>query len=145
MAPLLLPEGSLETVKSELQIFDRPEYQVSQLSGDWVQFKPVTSCVGTPIQIDAPRAKGIYTDLTNSFLSISCSIVGASDAAVAATSKVALVNLALSSLFKDVSLLINNQKVEGDSQMYAYKSYIYNLLAASVAFKKHQLAASGWG
>jgi len=148
MAPLLLPEGSLETVKSELQIFDRPEYQVSQLSGDWVQFKPVTSCVGTsvgtPIQIDAPRAEGIYTDLANSFLSISCSIVGASDAALAATSKVALVNLALSSLFKDVSLLINNQKVEGDSQMYAYKSYIYNLLAASVACKKHQLAASGW-
>src|SRR3977135_3996023 len=149
MAPLLLPEGSLETVKSELQIFDRPEYQVSQLSGDWVQFKPVTSCVGTsvgtPIQIDAPRAEGIYTDLANSFLSISCSIAaGASDAALAATNKVALVNLALLSLFKDVTLFNNKQKVEGDSQIYAYKSYIYNLLAASVACKKHQLAASGW-
>ena len=41
-------------------------------------------------------------------------------------------------------MLINNQKVEGDSQTYAYKSYIYNLLAAGVACKKHQLAACGW-
>jgi hypothetical protein len=149
MAPLLLPEGSLETVKSELQIFDRPEYQVSQLSGSWQEFKPVTSCVGTnvgtPIQIDVPRAEGMYTDLANSFLQISCTIVtGTADAAIAKDAKVAMVNLALSSLFRDVTLLINNQKVEGDSQMYSYKAYIYNLLAASVACKKHQLAAAGW-
>jgi len=152
MPPVLLPEGSHETVKSELQIFDRPEYQVSQLHGDWIEFTPVTSCagskVGTPIQFDVPKAEGLYTDLANSFLTISCSIVtGTNDAPVALvekTPKVALVNLALASLFKDVTLLINNSKVEGDSQMYAYKSYIYNLLAAGVACKKHQLAACGW-
>src|SRR3981189_898604 len=105
MASLLLPEGSQQTVKSELQIFEPPEYQVAQLHGDWIEYKPVTSCVGsnvgTPIQIDVPRAEGLYKDLANSFLSISCSIVTGTDIAPVALTKgatapkVALINLVL--------------------------------------------------
>jgi len=153
MPPVLLPEGSLETVKSELQIFDRPDYQVSQLSGGWIEYKPQTSCVGTdvgtPIIIDVPEAEGMYTDLGSSYLALAISIITGTDQAPVALSstaapKLALVNLGLSSLFKDLALFINNQKVEGDSQLYAYKAYMYNLLAASTATKAHQLASCGW-
>src|SRR3981189_485036 len=101
MAPVLLPEGSHETVKSKLQIFDRPEHQVSQLHGDWIEFTPVTSCagsnVGTPIQFDVAKAEGFYTDSANSFITISCSIVtGTKDARVPLAEKqpkLALANL----------------------------------------------------
>src|SRR3981189_1298135 len=112
MPPVLLPEGSLETVKSELQIFDRPDYQVSQLSGDWIEYKPQTSCVGsdvgTPIITDVPEAEGMYTDLGSWYLALAISIfTGTDQAPVALPSggtapKLALVNLGLSSLFKDV-------------------------------------------
>ena len=124
--------------QSELQIFDRPEYQVSQLSGGWIEYKPQSSCVGmdvgTPIIIDVPQAEGMYTDLASSYLMLSFSIVTGTNKAPVALSlsaipNVALVNLGLSSLFKDLALFINNQKVEGDSQLYAYKAYLYNLLA----------------
>src|SRR5271156_3756496 len=148
MAPLLLPEGSHETVKSELQIFDRPEYQVSQLHGDWIEFKPTTPCVGTdtstPILFDIPAADGLYTDLSSSFIVLDVCLLRTADVCIGKDAKVGVINLALSSLFKDVAILINNQKIEGDSQMYAYKSYLYNLLAASSMCKKYQLAASGW-
>src|SRR5271156_5141901 len=148
MAPLLLPEGSHETVKSELQIFDRPEYQVSQLHGDWIEFKPTTPCVGTdtstPILFDIPAADGLYTDLSSSFIVLDVCLLRTADVCIGKDAKVGVINLALSSLFKDVAILINNQKIEGDSQMYAYKSYLYNLLAASSMCKKYQLAAAGW-
>src|SRR3977135_232 len=150
MPPLFLPEGSHETVKSELHIFDRPEYQVSQLRGDWVEYK-AKDCTGidtvTPIQIDVPAAEGVYTDLANSYITLAFTVItGTNEAPVtlAETAKVAPINLALASFFKDVCLTVNNIKVEGDSQLYAYKAYLYNLLAASVVCKKHQLAASGW-
>src|SRR3981189_1055831 len=75
-------------------------------------------------------------------------ITGTDQAPVALSStaspKLALVNLGLLSLFKDLALFINNQKVKGDSQLYAYKAYMYNLLAVSTATKAHQLASCGW-
>jgi len=147
MPPLLLPEGSLETVKSELQIFDRPEYQVSQLHGDWIEYTPTVSCVGTdtatPIQFNVPAAEGLYTDLANSYLIINLT-VSKGDAVIANAAKVGLLNFPLGSLFKDVSLYVNNQKVEGDTQMYAYKAYLYNLLGAGAIAKQYQLLAGGW-
>ena len=150
MPPLLLPEGTLETVKSECQIFDRPEYQVSQLHGDWLEYKPTADCkgtdVGTPIIFNIPKAEGLYTDLSNSYMLVNFSIVNADDGVIAPAdcAKVALVNMGLSSLFRDVAFLVNNVKVEGDSQLYPYKAYLYNLLGASDTCKKYQLGACGW-
>src|SRR3981189_2555757 len=131
MSPVLLPEGSLETVKSELQIFDRPDYQVSQLSGGWIEYKPQTSCVGTdvgtPIIIDVPEAEGMYTDLGSYGDPVPHSFQSDTDQAPVALSsstapKLALVNQGLCS-FAVVAIGCDESRgVEGDSQLYAYKA-----------------------
>src|SRR5271155_4320550 len=101
----MLPEGSHETVRSELQIFDRPEYQVSHLKGAWIEYTPIASCAGTeiasPIQFDIPKAEGLYTDLANSYVAVTVSILldNAALTAGATATKVALNNLALATLF----------------------------------------------
>src|SRR3981189_202360 len=106
MPPVLLPEGSLETVNSELQIFDRPDYQVSQLNGGWIEYKPQTSCVGTdvgtPSIIDVPEAERMYTDLGSSYLALAISIITGTDQAPVALSSTAAPKLALI----DVALFI---------------------------------------
>ena len=58
---------------------------------------------------------------------------------------VAFENFAIGTLFKDVSFLSANQtKLEGESQQYHYRAYLYALLNASSAAKKYHLSVAGW-
>src|SRR3981189_1328824 len=63
----------------------------------------------------------------------------------AAGAVVAFENNIIGTLFRDVSLITENQtKVEGENQNYAYKVYLYTLLNASKSAKAYQLANCGW-
>ena len=54
-------------------------------------------------------------------------------------------NFALGTLFKDVSFLSSNQtKLEGESQQYAYRAFLYALINGSYSAKKFQLQVAGW-
>ena len=54
-------------------------------------------------------------------------------------------NFALGTLFKDVSFLSSNQtKLEGESQQYAYRAFLYALINGSYSAKNFQLQVAGW-
>ena len=140
-------EGTAETVKSELSIFDPLPYQVSHVKADWIRQEPENQCYGTntatPIIINFDRSPGLYLDFSDSFIDVCVAIEGLA-AESAANNKTAFVNFAMHSLFKDISFSINNTKVEGENQMYAFKAYLLAFLNSSQVAKKHQLGCAGW-
>src|SRR5277367_4904793 len=140
-------EGTAETVKSELSIFDPLPYQVSHVKADWIRQDPENNCYGTntatPIILNFDRSLGLYLDFSDSFIDMCVAIEGLSTEA-AANNKTAFINFIMHSLFKDISFSINNTKVEGENQLYAFKSYIYALLNCSQQAKSHQMQSQGW-
>ena len=142
----MLDEGSAETVKAELSIFEPLPYQVSHIKGNWIRHEPENDSLGTntntPITFKIPKAAGLYIDFNDSFIDLEVAIE--SSATFATDTSVAFVNFALHSLFKDVTFEINGTKIEGANQHYAYKAYIFALINASQEAKRHQLQSSGW-
>ena len=95
---------------------------------------------GTPLIFEVPRSPGLYVDLSNAFVEVQLILVQGA----AAHTDVSYVNNVLHTLFKDVSLSLNNTKVEGENMNYAFKSYIYSVVNTSAQAKSHQLQTSGW-
>ena len=62
-----MDEGSSETVKAELSIFDSLPYQVTHVKGDWIKVDPENNCygtnTGTPLIFEIPKSPGLYIDL----------------------------------------------------------------------------------
>src|SRR5277367_5491494 len=73
-------EGTAETVKSELSIFDPLPYQVSHVKADWIRQEPENQCYGTntatPITIKFDRSPGFYLDFSDSFIDVCVAIEG---------------------------------------------------------------------
>src|SRR5277367_5362726 len=90
-------EGTAETVKSELSIFDTLPYQVSHVKADWIRQDPENNCYGTntatPIILNFDRLPGLYLDFSDSFIDMCVAIEGLSTEA-AANNKTAFVNFA---------------------------------------------------
>src|SRR5277367_6266280 len=139
-------EDTAEMVKSELSIFDPLPYQVSHVKADWIRQEPENQCYGintvAPIIIKFDRSPGLYLDFSDSFIDVCVAIEGLGTEK-AANYKTTFVNFAMHSLFKDISFSINNTKVEGENQMYAFKAYILAYLNSCQVAKKHQMASTG--
>src|SRR5437773_3657421 len=139
--------GSSESVKSELSMFDGHSYQVTHLKAQWLPILPknqYTGTNGTDIIFKIRKSPGWYLSLRDSYITVQVSIEKADGTAVDAE-LVGFENFALGTLFKDVSFLSSNQtKLEGESQQYAYRAYLYALLNGSYSAKKFQLQVAGW-
>ena len=71
-----------------------------------------------------------YTDLSEASLFIEYTVVtDDDDTAVTVADKAAPVNNLLHSIFSNVQMLINGEKVTGNYEQYAYKAYITDLVA----------------
>ena len=140
--------GSSESVKSELAMFNGPSYQVTHLRGQWLQLLPENQyqgSAGTNIQFKIPNAAGWYLDFNDSYVLVEAKIVTSDDKAVGPKNLVAFENFALGTLFKDVSFTtLTNTKLEGETQSYHYRAYLYTLLNASYSTMKFQLGVAGW-
>ena len=72
---------------------------------------------------------GNYTDLNEAILFIEYTVVAGDDTAVTAADEAAPVNNLLHSIFSNVQMLINGEKVTGNYEQYPYKAYITDLVA----------------
>src|SRR5438477_8617014 len=139
--------GSSESVKSELSMFDGHSYQVTHLKAQWLPILPqnqYTGTDGTDIIFKIRKSPGWYLSLRDSYITVQVSIEKA-DGTDVDKDIVGFENFALGTLFKDVSFLSSNQtKLEGESQQYAYRAFLYALLNGSYAAKKFQLQVAGW-
>ena len=128
-------------------MFDGHSYQVTHLKGQHLEIWPENKYEGYDgrnIQFRIPKAAGWYINFKDSYFVIEVSILKEDNTAVA-NDLVALENFAIGTLFKDVTLATQNQtKLEGESQNYMYRTYLYALLNANYTAKKFQLAVAGW-
>ena len=71
----------------------------------------------------------LYTDPSSALLKIEYQVCKTDGTPIAVTEDAAPVNNILHSLFSSVQLLINGEKVTGNSEEYPYKAYLLNLLS----------------
>ena len=121
-----MEEGTAETVKAELCIFEALPYQVTHIQADWNRHDTKNNCLGTntdtPIIFNIPKSAGLYIDFNDSFVDMELAIEASG---LAGNEKVSFCNFPMHTLFQDISFSINNTKIEGENQHYAYKAYIY--------------------
>jgi hypothetical protein len=135
-------EGSCECMKSELDLFSVPPTQTSIESATIVEHHKTSSITGSgPIEFDIKSTGVEYIDLNNTQLYVKVKIVKADGSAIAANAPVGPVNGLLNSLFSQVDVSFNGQKITDSSNNYPYRAYIEDLLSYGPAAKKSQLTA----
>ena len=78
---------------------------------------------------------GNYTDLNEASLYVEYTVVDGDGTDVTAADKAAPVNNVLHSIFSNVQMLINGEKVTGNYEQYPYKAYITDLVATEYRVK----------
>ena len=145
-----------EVFKPELALFMSPDVQSSIEKGGWVEVLTENMQLNTGIFEFMIAGTDEYIDLANTYISINASVCNAdgtaivapaaatsSSAAVAGTD-VAFVNFVLHSMFQDITVYLNGEKVCGGDQVYPYKCMMSTLLAYSDAGLKQQFTAAGF-
>lgn len=137
---------SIPCGKSELLLFEPPATQVCMRKAMWVDVHPLNSVNESsgPIQFSITGSDDSYIDLNDTLLYIRCKVSAENATKQPAAGEVAPVNLMLSSLFSDVEVHLGDRQIEGGDHLYAYKSYISNLLNYDSSMKKTQLRAAGF-
>lgn len=140
-----LHQKSCECVKSELDLFSLPPTQTSIDSGKWVQYKPVSSLTDdAPIEFVVPGHGDEYTDLSQTLLQVTASIVKSADGTKMTEEEsktVGPIDNWLHSLFNQVDLYLNHKLVSPQNNTYAYRAYIENLLNYGASAKNSHLTS----
>lgn len=140
-----LHNNSCECVKSELDIFALPTTQTSIESGQWMQYRPISSLTDDgPIEFLIPGAGDEYIDLSHTMISISARIENNDSSRLAVDTNVAPVNNWLHSLFSQLDIYLNQKLVSPPNNTYAYRAYIETLLNYGPAAKASHLTCGLW-
>lgn len=142
-----LHHQSCECVKSELDLFTLPATQTSIESGNWIQYKPISSITEeSPLEFVVSALNDEYLDLANTMINIKAKISkpNGEKIAEAIDKDVGPVNNWLHSLFSQVDLYINQKLVSPQNNTYAYRSYIETLLNYDDGAKMSHLTCGLW-
>ena len=136
----------MECKNSALCLFDEQSVQTDITGTSVVEYYPQTSLsAGGPIEFFIPGAVDEYLDLSDSSILVHASIVKTDGKPIDNTKdKVCFVNQAISSLFQDVYLQIQDKQVEGGQHLYPYNGYLSSLLQFHPSSKKTHMQAWGW-
>lgn len=142
-----MPDETTEHLLGEVMLFE-PVMQQTYLLTEFDRiYHPIASIQpGAPIEFFVKNAEKLYLDLNNSFLRIRLQIKkkdntnmpGANDV------KTAPINNFMHSLFKDVTVQLNNKTVTDPSNMYPYRAYLETLINYSHDVQKYRLLSEGW-
>ena len=120
----------MEVVKQDLALFKPPEVQTAFVKGAWIDIFPLNLNLNSASIEFEMVANADYIDLNDTILSINAGIVkgdgGALTAitALSAGNDAAFVNYPLHSMFSDVMVYFNGERVDGGDQYYAYKAML---------------------
>ena len=135
---------SIPCGKSELLLFDPVSQQICMDRAKWVDVYPLNPIGIGPIEFNVYGTPDTYIDTNDTMLYVSCRIKPKDAAKKPVNTDVAPVNNMLHSLFSDVTVDLNDKRIEGGSHMYAYKSYLSSLLNYGKETKNAQLIAEGF-
>jgi hypothetical protein len=111
----------------------------------WVEVHTTAFLEGNgPIEFSIVGSQEEYLDLNDTVLYVRVKLVKSDGGNLDAAMRPFTANLALTSLFSDVTLSLNDTIVEGGHYLYPYKSYMSDLLQFDDGMKGTQLKASGY-
>ena len=134
-------------INSALCLFDAPPVQTDIISSKIVDYHPITNIAGNdiPIHFEITGNPEEYIDCQSIDLELKVKVTKSDGSAIDSTAdKVGLSNLAIASLFQDVTLTMNDKQIEGKDHTYAYGAYISTLTQFQSQAKKTHLVTSGW-
>ncbi|XP_063911221.1 uncharacterized protein F54H12.2-like [Zophobas morio] len=135
---------SCECIKTELDLFALPSTQTSIESGQWIEYKTLSS-----ISDDAPLEFMIssgdeYIDLSQTLISLTVKITKEDGTNLPDDINIAPVNNILHSMFSQVDVYLNQKLISPPNNTYAYKCYLETLLNYGPAAKKSHLTCGLW-
>ena len=125
-------------------MFDQQAIQTDILSSNIVDYHPRTAENTGPIEFFIPGSSDDYIDLSYAMLDLKFRIQLADGKPIKDTHKVGLNNLPIATIFRDVSLTIGEQQVEGGQSDYPYKAYFNAVTQFHPAAQKSHMEAIGW-
>ena len=131
-------------MNSGLMLFDKPVISTDIEQSHFVDYYPISSLQSGPIEFYIPGGNEEYVDCNDIYLQVRFKVVNKDGKPLKAVAEVATVNSALSSLFQDVRVLLNEKQVEGGDNGYPYKSYIAYLTQFDKQSKDTHLEVTGW-
>lgn len=135
----------MEVKNSNLCIFDKQPVQTDILRTTTAEYFPVTSLdSGGPIEFVIPGNGSDYIDCSKIFLEVHIKVTKGAGSVIEATDKVGLNNLAIATLFRDVSFEISNKLVEGGDQLYPYKAYFRSITENNKDVQNSTMQCYGW-
>lgn len=142
----LLHNLSSECSKTELDLFALPPTQTSIESGQWVQYKPLSSITDdSPIEFVVPGHGDEYIDLSQTIYSVTVKIVKPDGTNLdAQCDKVGPINNFLHSMFSQVDVHMNQKLVSANANTYPYRCYIETLLNNGYDAKDSYHSSSLW-
>ena len=134
----------MECKNSALCIFDKLPVQ-TDIERSYVEpYYPISGLTG-PIEFHIEGNTEDYIDCDDIFLYVQYTIIKGTGGKLAATDKVAVTNLPLASLFRDVSLVVGTEQIEGGQQNYPYLGYFPTILQMHPTAQKTYMKSSyGW-
>ena len=132
--------------KSELSIFDNQPIQNAIIKGSLEEVYPLNPVSdNAPIEFSFTSSDSDMFDLNDTLLEVRGKILYSDNTKLEQTDQtVKPIDLFLHSLFSDVSIYLNEYKVEGGHFLYPYRAYMIYLLQQSKNYKKCQLQAAGY-
>jgi len=132
--------SSCECVKSELDLFQKPQVQLGIEKGMWVETYPQNQIGDTnPIEFFISGSESLYIDLNSSYLKLTAEIVKGNGEPLDAGTDISVCNLTLHSLFSQVDIFLNQTLITSSTPTYPYRAIIETLLSYDAGAKDTQL------
>lgn len=134
----------MECKNSAFCLFDHQAVQTDILSSKIVDYHPRTAENAGPIEFVIPGSSDEYIDLSYAMIDVRFKILQLDGKDIEAPHKVGPNNLPIATLFRDVSLTIGDQQVEGGQNDFPYKAYFNAVSQFHPAAQKSHMQAIGW-
>ena len=132
---------SCECANSELDLFALPPTQTSVLSGQWVEYQPLSAISTGPIEFNISGSGDDYLDFSHTWLHLVTKVTKSDGGDLAPDAEVAPENNWFHSLFSQIDVSLNDTLVSTSNNTYPYRAYIENLLTFGNDAKKSQLTS----
>ena len=135
----------MECKNSALCIFDKLPTQTDIVKSAVLDYFPITSLSSNgPIEFHIPGNTEDYVDVNDIYLHLKFRLTQADGTAIEDKDKVGLNNLAIATLFQDVSLTVGEVQIEGGQQSYPYLAYFNTVMQFHPAAQKSHMHVMGW-
>lgn len=136
----------MEVKNSSLCIFDQRPVQTDFISNTPTDYYPLTNVSsGGPFEFVIPGSADEYIDVNDIQLYILAKILHADGTDIdTGADKVGLNNLPISTLFQDVSLMIEDKQIEGGQMCYPYLGYFSTVMQFTPDAQRSHMQALGW-